>query len=164
MVYVVIGVAGSGKTTVGKLLAEKLRLPFHDADDEHPPENVAKMTRGIPLTDDDRMPWLALLAGKITEWNAGAGAVLACSALKEQYRHILCGSDPGKVAFIHLYGTPDLIQSRLEGRAHYFPPTLLESQFEALQVPEDAISVEVNAAPDDICLKILQELAARDLL
>lgn len=160
-----MGVSGSGKTTVGKLLAERLHLGFYDADDYHPPENIEKMKRGIPLNDRDRMPWLHALEEGISQWNRGGGAVLACSALKESYRTILSRGGEHEVVFILLHGSPELIRSRLQARDnHYFPPALLESQLEALEPPADAIPIEISASPAAICLNIVTELGARGLL
>lgn len=164
MVYIVMGVAGSGKTTIGKLLAGRLKLPFHDADDHHPAENVTRMRRGIPLTDEDRAPWLLALRDGIREWNAAGGAVLACSALKKRYRQILSDDGTEEVVFVHLFGAPALIAGRLQQRReHYFSAALLQSQFEALEVPADAVTVEVNASPEEVCDKIMEELFARGL-
>lgn len=135
MVIIVMGVSGSGKTHVGKLLAEALSLPFYDADDFHPLSNVAKMEQGNSLTDADRMPWLAILAGKISEWNAQGGAVLACSALKESYRVQLSENYTANVRFAYLQGSKELILNRMLARDHFFPPELLDSQFADLEEP-----------------------------
>jgi carbohydrate kinase (thermoresistant glucokinase family) len=165
IVYIIMGIAGSGKTTIGRLLAEKLHLPFHDGDDYHSPGNVAKMRQGIPLTDDDRKPWLEALARGVAEWNRAAGAVLACSALKEVYRRKLTRDGTEQVVFIHLQGPPGVINSRVRHRSHhYFPPGLLHSQLDILEPPADAITVDVRATPEEICGKILQELSERKLL
>lgn len=162
MVFIVMGVAGSGKTTVGKILARRLGLPFHDADDDHSEDVVAKMRKELPLTDEDRKPWLDLLAQRIAKWNSGAGAVLACSALKEDYRRILTSNGAEEVTFIHLHGPSQLISSRLQSRqSHYFPPSLLESQFEILEVPDGAISVDIESSPQEIAQKIIDELSNR---
>lgn len=165
IVYIVMGVSGSGKTTVGKLLATKLGLGFYDADDYHAPEDIDKMKRGLPLNDDDRLPWLHALAAAISEWNKGPGAVLACSALKEEYRRILGGNGQQDLAFILLQGSPELIRSRLQNRRnHYFPPVLLNSQFQTLEVPRCAISVDITAAPEAVCADILHQLSIRGIL
>ncbi|HUJ71807.1 MAG TPA: gluconokinase [Verrucomicrobiae bacterium] len=154
MVYVVMGVSGSGKTVVGKALAAKLGLPFHDGDDFHPPANVAKMSAGIPLNDADREPWLRTLAGKIREWNAAGGAVLACSALKESYRQQL--REGGDVRFIFLDVPKQLLAERLRGRTgHFMPVTLLDSQLATLEIPEDAIRVSDTATIDETVAKIV---------
>ena len=135
-VYVVMGVSGSGKTTVGQALARALDCPFYDADDFHPPENVAKMAGGVPLTDADRAPWLArlhkLLADHVQRKQT---AVLACSALKEAYRERLRRGLSG-VRFIYLQGDFDLIRERMQAREnHYMKAEMLQSQFDALEPP-----------------------------
>lgn len=141
IVYIVMGVTGSGKTTVGRALALRLRLPFHDGDAFHPPANIARMQAGIPLTDSDREPWLRSLAEKIGEWSREGGAVLACSALKESYRKILTAGGPAR--FILLDPPESVIAERLEGRRdHFMPPSLLKSQLDTLERPVDAIRIE----------------------
>jgi len=145
MVYIVMGVSGCGKTTVGEALAERLGLPFYDADAYHPDANRRKMAAGTPLNDLDRRPWLEALANHIKQWNADAtgGAVLACSALKQSYRNIL--AKHAGVTFIYLAGTRDLLASRLEERAgHFFPAALLDSQLATLEPPRNAIEVSIN--------------------
>ena len=136
-----MGVSGCGKSTVGQLLAARLGCQFLDADEFHPPENVAKMAAGTPLTDADRQPWLELLNAKLRGLES---AVLACSALKESYRQILSRGLSG-CRFVHLCGSTDLIRARLEKRRHrYMPASLLESQFAALEPPLDAIEVDIG--------------------
>ncbi len=158
MVYVLMGVSGSGKTTVGKLLAEKLGIPFIDADDFHPTSNIEKMRNKIPLNDDDRAPWLAAIAGKMREANAARGAVVACSALKEKYRKLLRGGSPA-IRFIFLTGDRELIGRRLlQRRGHYMPPDLLDSQFAALEAPEDGLAVSADKSPPEICDEIIKRL------
>ena len=143
---IVMGVSGSGKTTVGRALAARLGWAFHDADEHHPAENVAKMARGIPLTDADRGPWLASLCALITRaMGAGECGVLACSALKQRYRDVL--SIPG-VRCVHLRGDIALIRARMEARAHFMPVALLESQFAALEAPLDAIVIDIEPPVD----------------
>jgi gluconokinase len=144
MIVVLMGVCGSGKTAVGQALAKDLAWPFFDGDDFHPPENVAKMAAGTPLEDADRWPWLDRLAAEMAAVNArGGNAVLACSALRNAYRERL--SRAGDVRFVHLSGDYDTIAARLAQRSHrYMPPTLLASQFAALEVPADAIVVDVR--------------------
>ena len=154
MVYVVMGVSGSGKTVVGTALAARLGLPFHDGDDFHPPANVAKMSAGIPLTDADREPWLRTLAEKIREWNAAGGAVLACSALKESYRQQL--HEGGDVRFVFLDVPKQLLADRLRGRTgHFMPVTLLDSQLATLEIPKDAIRVSDEGTVDETVAKIV---------
>lgn len=158
-VYIVMGVSGVGKTTVGKLLALQLELPFYDADDFHPSENVEKMKAGIPLQDEDRKDWLGILAGKITAWNQKGGAVLACSALKEKYRKQLQSIPQEDLTWIYLHSTFELIKERLQLREdHFFKPELLASQFETLEPPTYGIHIDANASPEKIIQQIMQKL------
>ena len=136
----ITGVSGSGKTTVGQLLAEQTSLPFFDGDDFHSPANVAKMQSGTPLNDEDRMSWLAAIHDKALEMlSAGdGGAIFACSALKKNYRDILENDIVGQTLFVLLDGSYDLISQRLQARkGHYMPPALLQSQFDILERSED---------------------------
>jgi gluconokinase len=156
MIVLVMGVSGSGKTTIGERLAATLGARFLDADDFHPPENVAKMAAGTPLTDEDRAPWLARLNEAL---RGETNAVLACSALKENYRKTL-GEGLRDFRVVHLKGGYDFIHARLAARKHrYMPASLLQSQFAALEAPGDAI--EVNVADDvEACVaKIAKALA-----
>ncbi len=145
MVVVLMGVSGSGKTVVGQALAADLGWPFLDADDFHPEANVAKMAAGIPLTDDDRWPWLDRLAREIEAiGERGGNAILACSALKQAYRDRLARA--GTVTFVYLKGDHDTIASRLAARSHrYMPPGLLASQLATLEEPAGAIVVDVRS-------------------
>lgn len=155
MVVVVMGVSGCGKTTVGKLLADKLDLPFYDADKFHPTSNVEKMKSGKPLNDDDRKPWLEELANQIMEWNSEKGAVLACSALKESYRQLLV-SKSNEVQFVYLIGDRDIILRRMNARKdHYMPPELLNSQFDALEEPGNAITFSIDKTPEALVREII---------
>lgn len=154
---VVMGVAGSGKTTVGTLLARRLGLPYAEADDFHPPANIAKMAAGVPLDDADRAPWLA----RIAAWLAGQGAsggVVSCSALRRRYRDRLRAAAPG-LFFVHLHGSEELIGRRIAQRAgHFMPPALLRSQFEALEplaADEAGAVVGIDAGPADISARAL---------
>jgi gluconokinase len=160
MVVIVMGVAGSGKTTVGRLLAEQMGWPFLDADDFHPPENVEKMRRGLGLTDADRGPWLDALTARIRSLvAAGESAVLACSALKRAYRERLA-VDPA-VRFVHLHGAFDLLRNRLaERKDHYAHADLLASQFEALEPPEGVPAFDVARPPEAIVEDIKKVLRA----
>ncbi len=162
MVYVVMGVSGCGKTSVGQELAAGLGVPFHDADAFHPPANVAKMKNGTPLTDADRAPWLAALAAHISEWNRGGDAVLACSALKQRYRDVLRGAAPAAVTFVHLRGSKELILARMQTRqGHFMPPALLDSQFAALEEPQDAITVGIEGTSAETARQVLAILRSR---
>jgi carbohydrate kinase (thermoresistant glucokinase family) len=154
-----MGVSGCGKSTVGKLLAEKLSIPFYDADDYHFPENVKKMENGIPLTDVDRKPWLTLLADNIKLWESSGGAVLACSALKQIYRDLLASTTTDVVKFIYLKGDKSVLFSRLtERESHFMPDTLLDSQLQTLEPPADAITVSIEQSLDDMLSQILKEV------
>ena len=162
-VVILMGVAGAGKTTVGRLLAAKLGARFIEGDLFHPAANVEKMRAGTPLTDDDRRPWLHALADEIGRCMAqGEPAVIACSALKRAYREILVAGRP-TVRVVHLKGSPALIQQRLQARrGHYMPPSLLPSQFAALESPdggEAAITIDVSGSPDQIVKAILDALS-----
>ncbi|GGL02209.1 gluconokinase [Sphaerisporangium melleum] len=133
---VVMGVTGSGKTTVGQALADRLGLPFADADDFHSPASVAKMTAGIPLDDDDRMPWLRAIGAWLADHAAG-GAVVSCSALKRSYRDVLRAAAP-PACFVHLAGDREVVRRRVAGRpGHFMPASLVDSQYAALQPLQD---------------------------
>jgi gluconokinase len=158
MIIVLMGVSGSGKTTIGKRLASKLGWEFIEGDEVHPPENKEKMARGEPLDDADREPWLAALADMIRERiQSGGNAVVASSALKHAYRRTLrVGPD---VRFVYLKATPEQIARRLEKRRdHFFPPDLLESQFKALEEPRDALTVDASRPPDEIAEEIARSV------
>lgn len=152
-----MGVAGCGKSTVGKLLAEKGDLPFFDADDFHPPANILKMSAGTPLTDDDRLPWLGSIAQTARHHAHLAGAVIACSALKATYREILAeGIAPEQVCWVYLQGDRETILQRMENRKdHFMPPGLLQSQFETLEPPQDALTIAISESPEAIVVRIL---------
>jgi gluconokinase len=145
MIVLVMGVSGVGKTTIGQALAEALGWRFLDADDYHPPENIAKMAAGMPLDDADRRPWLAKINEALVKIQSErSSAVLACSALKESYRQQLARG-VRELEVVYLHGSFELIHQRVNGRRHRFmPATLLESQFAALEPPERAISVDVS--------------------
>ena len=163
MVLVVMGVSGSGKTTVGELLAERLGWQYQEGDALHPPENVAKMSGGTPLTDADRIPWLQRIADRIDEWRSrGQAGVVTCSALKRTYRDIIIGSRPD-VGLVYLKGSRELIGQRMAARkGHFMPAALLDNQFATLQEPgadERAIVVDVGGTPAEIVDEILRRLA-----
>ena len=159
MVYVIMGVSGCGKTAVGEALVAKLGLPFYDGDQFHPPANVAKMSASIPLNDDDREPWLRAMAAKIREWNAAGGAILGCSALKKKYRDTL--REGSKVTFVFLDGTKELLAKRLHDRkGHFFPPSLLDSQFDTLERPANAIRVSIDQELDAVVTEIVAKIKA----
>ena len=159
MSVVLMGVTGSGKTTVGKVLATELGWRFYDADDYHPPKNIEKMRRGIPLTDEDRKPWLQTLARLVDDArDLGESIVLACSALKHAYQEYL-RHHLDVVRYVCLCGPPEVIQKRLASRTgHFMNPALLPSQFEILEPPEDAIRVDVTGTPDEIAGEIRRRL------
>ncbi|HEX9825861.1 MAG TPA: gluconokinase [Flavobacteriaceae bacterium] len=155
---VIMGVSGCGKTTIGKQLAKQLDLPYFDADDFHSASNIEKMKHGIPLNDEDRMPWLTLLANNIQTWDVQGGAVLSCSALKESYRKLLA-SKSKQVNWVYLKGSFELIQSRLEHReGHYMKSGLLQSQFDALEEPNYGIHISIENTPELIISKIISKL------
>jgi gluconokinase len=160
MFVIVMGVSGSGKTTIGGALAQRLGCPFYDGDDFHPPANVAKMASGIPLTDEDRAGWLAALTDIIRSGLvSGAKGVIACSALKESYRNLL-RLDHRHVKFVYLKGSYELILSRMQTRAgHYMKPTMLQSQFAALEEPAGVLTVDISHSPDDILDTIIAYLS-----
>ena len=156
-----MGPAGSGKTTVGELLAEQLCWEFADGDDFHPPVNIAKMSRGIPLTDEDRLPWLQSIRNSIEQWLAQArNAVLACSALKRSYRDLLgVHSNAKDIKLVCLKGSYDLLLERLHSRkGHYMKEQMLSSQLADLEEPTDAITIDVSASPEQIVSEIRKRL------
>ncbi len=163
MIIIIMGVSGSGKSTVGRLLADRLRWPFHDGDELHPPKNVDKMASGQPLDDDDRWPWLeriGVIMRKCTDGNGSA--VIACSALREDYRRFL-REQSGSVKFVYLRGSLDTILRRMKARQnHFMPAGLLDSQFAALEEPQQAITVDIEQALDDIVASIVRRLSLAD--
>ncbi len=162
-IVVVMGVSGSGKTTVASLLAERLGCAFMDGDDLHLRENVEKMRSGLPLNDGDRLPWLEAIARRIDDWRErGESGVITCSALKRSYRGIIVGQRPD-TNLVYLRGLRELIHGRLMARtAHFMPAGLLDSQFATLEEPaedERPIRVDIEAAPSLIVDEIVRRLA-----
>lgn len=157
-----MGVSGCGKTTVGSLVAQRLGWAFRDADSFHPPENIAKMSAGLPLNDQDRRPWLLAIQTFMKAENAaGRSAVIACSALKQQYRDLLLFGDP-QVRFAHLHGNRDLIAARLgERKGHFMPASLLDSQFATLEVSDDIQRFDIAATPEAMVADIIERLRLR---
>lgn len=161
---VVMGVSGAGKSTIASRLAERLHRPLIEGDSLHPPQNIEKMSRGTPLVDEDRMPWLRAIAARIDDARqTGQPIIVTCSALKRVYRATLTNGH-SDVCFVYLRGTKDLIAKRLAARIdHFMPPSLLDSQFAALQEPaadEPTIAVPIDAAPEEIVDAILKNFAA----
>ncbi|MDM7831062.1 gluconokinase [Cellulomonas edaphi] len=151
---VVMGVAGSGKTTVARILAERLDRPYAEADEFHPPENIAKMSSGAALTDEDRWPWLRAIRDWLTERSrAGESAVVTCSALKVAYRDLLREAE-GRVRFLHLQAPAPLLEERMEHRTgHFMPTSLLASQLDTLEPltdAEDGVTISVETPPEDV--------------
>lgn len=160
MIVVLMGVSGSGKTTVGKVLAAKLGWQFADGDDFHPAANIEKMQRGSPLTDEDRRPWLTSLREYIDDAvDRGENLVLACSALNHNYREYLTADNSDFVRYVYMQGSEELIAKRLAERdGHFMPSSLLRSQFDALEPPQDALRVDIAPAPPIIAETIMHNL------
>jgi gluconokinase len=158
VIAVVMGVSGAGKTTVGEALARELGCRFLDADDYHPPENVAKMAAGQALDDQDRGPWLDRLNRELWQCDArDASVVLACSALKESYRELLLIDE--RVALVYLKGDYELIRERLDGRdGHFMKASMLDSQFAALEEPGRALTVDASSTPAEIVRTVRDSL------
>lgn len=159
---VVMGVSGAGKSTVGRLIAARLDCAFRDADSFHPAANIEKMSRGEPLTDDDRLPWLQAIAAWIEERRSLGLGVVTCSALRRRYRDLVTDHQRADVRLVHLKGEYDVIAARLRARqGHFMPPALLRTQFDALEEPgadERAITVSIDAAPEEIAERVMEKL------
>lgn len=164
MILIAMGVSGCGKTTIGEKLAERLGCDFADADSFHSQANKDKMHKGIPLTDDDRWPWLKAIRASIVEKQAdGTTHVYACSALKRVYRDILREGDKD-VTFVYLKGSPELLRERIKTRkGHFFDPALLQSQLDTLEPPtaDEAIEVDIAMSPEKIVDTVLEEIKQR---
>lgn len=158
-VLFIMGVSGSGKSTIGRLLAKRMDIQFFDADDYHPKENVLKMAEGNPLSDFDRQGWLQLL-NLLAKKNEEGGAVIACSALKNKYRAILQKDIVNSLQFVYLKGSFEEVSMRLKKRkGHFMPSGLLRSQFESLEVPQEAITVPITGTPEEIVAAIIKKLS-----
>jgi carbohydrate kinase (thermoresistant glucokinase family) len=158
MVILIMGVSGSGKTTIGRLLARALQVPFVDGDDLHPRANIRKMKEGFPLTDDDRVPWLNRVAAEMLCLSQQGGGVVACSALKEKYRRILFSDVSFPVLLVYLKGTRDTLSQRLTQRTeHFMPPTLLDSQIKTLEEPDAALTLSIELSPEILCDRIVHQ-------
>ncbi|MEX2346710.1 MAG: gluconokinase [Balneolaceae bacterium] len=157
MILILMGVSGCGKTVIGNLLSKKLGLPFFDGDEFHPGSNIKKMESGRPLTDNDRLPWLNHIADKMEHLDEqNQGGIFACSALKKTYRNILRRKQETDIRFIYLKGERELIARRLSEREnHFMPAELLDSQFNTLEEPEQAITVSIDQSPDEIVREII---------
>lgn len=153
-----MGVTGSGKSTIGTLLANRLSFPFFDADDFHSQENISKMSQGIPLTDEDRYPWLQTLSNLLRSHQT-EGAVLACSALKENYRRLLQQGLKEPITWIYLEGSKELLIKRMEGRkGHFMPEALLDSQLATLEKPSYAWCISIEKDPESIVNEITHRI------
>ena len=160
MIILLMGVSGSGKTTLGRLLADHLGWAFYDADDFHPPANIAKMSAGIPLDDDDRAPWLAALRARIEQSLAsGENAILGCSALKSAYRRILQPVATEPIHLVYLRGSAELLTRRLSTRpGHFMKPGMLASQLATLEEPADALTLDIAHPPAALIAQIRRHL------
>lgn len=163
MILLLMGVAGSGKTTIGQLLSEKLQWAFFDADDFHPPPNIAKMSAGIPLEEEDRWPWLEKVREEMSrQIDFGKSAIFACSALKQSYRRFLT-AETQNVKLVYLKGDLPLISRRIAARSdHFMREEMLASQMATLEEPEQGLTIDVSAPPEMIADRIIRELVESD--
>jgi gluconokinase len=160
MFIIVMGVSGSGKTTVAHMLAQRLGWHFYEGDTFHPPANIAKMSAGVPLNDEDRLGWLDALATLIeNETRASENGVIACSALKKAYRDVLRRHDREQIKFVYLRGSYDVIVERMKSRGkHFMKPEMLQSQFAILEEPQGILTVDVTLSPNEIVQNIIEHL------
>lgn len=157
-VVFIIGVSGSGKTHIGKNLADEVDITFIDADDQHSEQNIEKMKSGMPLTDEDRIPWLLKL-NQLAKTHLNEGCVISCSALKQSYRNLLAEGIEHQVNWVYLKGDYDLIYDRMKTRiGHFMKPKMLLSQFETLEEPVDSIEIDISKSPESIIKYLKKEL------
>lgn len=158
MLIIVMGVSGSGKSTIGRGIAERLNLPFFEGDEYHPQKNIEKMSNGIPLNDRDRTPWLKTINRVLIDCETKYGAVFTCSALKESYRTLLSASIE-KMHWVFLHGSREVIRKRMvERKGHFMKAELLDSQLSILEEPEDAIKVDVQKDPSTMINNVISQL------
>ncbi len=162
MIYLIMGVSGSGKTTIGQALSQKLGYTFYDADDFHPPENIAKMSQGIPLNDSDRLPWLLAIKTVINKHEQlQKDAIITCSALKKSYRDLL-QENTRDIIWIYLKGSYESILKRLQEREeHFMKENMLMSQFKTLEEPENAVIIDINSSVEEIVQEIVHQTYAK---
>lgn len=161
MVVLIMGVSGCGKTTIGLKVARALQVPFLDGDDLHSQTNISKMNRGLPLTDDDRGPWLKRVAEEMAKMAGQGGGVVACSALREGYRQVLFSDSLAPTLLVYLRGTRSTLFRRLQQReSHFMPPDLLDSQLNLLEEPEHALTLSIELPLEILCERIVHHAAA----
>ncbi|MDJ0661328.1 MAG: gluconokinase [Crocosphaera sp.] len=162
MIDLIMGVSGSGKTTIGKALSQQLGYAFYDADDFHPPQNIAKMSQGIPLNDSDRLPWLLAIKSVINEHQQlEKDAIITCSALKQSYRDLLA-ENTTDMSVIYLKGSYETIFKRLQQRSeHFMKENMLLSQFQTLEEPENAVIIDINLTVSEIVKEIINQTCAK---